>query len=95
MWMTALLPFYESPRGTTGLALCHLGPSFKIMFDLAVKKIKLRIDSFVSGKAVVLDDEQMDRDRGKDWWVKSYNAKNKGAPPAAAVETDLTADLEF
>lgn len=34
MWLTALVPFFESPKDTTGLALCHLGPSAKIFMDL-------------------------------------------------------------
>lgn len=102
MWMTALLPFYESPVDTTGLALCHLGPSLKIMLYTSAKFFKLKLNgllaSSVPSSASFLD---ADAQRGQSWWSDKYDhkfkygQKSREDAPTAAIDQDLTSEIDF
>lgn len=105
MWMTALFPFYESPADTTGLALCHIGPSFKIVFDTVIKLFKLRVHSLLTSSTLaatsLLD---ADAHRARVWWSEKHvnqslksrsteeDAETTDAIPA--VGQDLTSKID-
>jgi hypothetical protein len=80
MWKTALIPFYESPKSTTGLALCHLGPSFKIVADNIYNRLRMKYATVLLGQSeeeARLSFEEYDRSRGRDWWIKSAYTNRK------------------
>lgn len=105
MWMTALLPFYESPVDTTGLALCHLGPSFKIMLDTSVKFFKLKMNGLLTSSApAAASFLDADAQRGQSWWSEKYDhrfkygqqsRKDAATDAAPAIDQDLTSEIDF
>ena len=73
MLMTALLPFYESPVDTTGVALCNLTPAFSMFFRTVFKLVKLKVNGLLSKSAtaaVSLSDA--DAHRARTWWSEKY-----------------------
>jgi hypothetical protein len=93
MWKTAFIPFYESPPSTTGLALCHLGPSFKIVADNLYNRMRMKYATAVLGHSeeeARLSFEEYDRNRGRDWWIKSgyNNRKNVIGDNVVAMKQD-------
>ena len=105
MWMTALLPFYENPVDTTGVAICHLGPSFKVMLSVATNMITLKLKGLLSsappaGSSLMLD---ADENRGRNWWKDKYEFKKFREPGEDAAATsaipaadqDLTSEIEI
>lgn len=94
MWKTALIPFYENPKSTTALALMHVGPSVKIVADNIYSRLRLKYAMVVGGKSEAdakADFEIIDRERGRDWWVKSAY-KNKELLKASGVEVKDDSD---
>lgn len=78
MWKTAVIPFYEYPRSTTGVAMCHLGPSVGIIFDNIWTRVKTNVVMKVYGLTEAeakSSFEEIDRGRGRDWWVKNIKSK--------------------
>ena len=80
MWKTALIPFYEYPKSTTGLAICHIGPSVKIIAENLLSKVRAQYYTRVYGMSEAeakASFDELDRARGRMWWVKSaYQDKN-------------------
>ena len=74
MLMTALLPFYESPVDTTGVALCNLSPAVSMFLKTVFKLVKLRVNGLLSksatGAAASLSDA--DANRARSWWSEKY-----------------------
>lgn len=94
MWKTAFIPFYENPKSTTALAMMHLGPSFSIVAGNIYGKLRLKYAMLVDGKTEAeakADFEVLDRERGRDWWVKSAY-KNKDLLKASGIERKDVSD---
>lgn len=100
MWKTALLPFYENPKGTTGLALCHLGPSLKLIADLTAAKFSAKwkaafgeTDPLQANDVEVFQSEK--DGRGTDWWVKSSSKRYKQKNAGDQTIDEMTANINF
>ena len=81
MFMTALLPFYESPADTTGVALCHLSPALSMFVKIMSKFAMLRVNGLLSKSsptAASIDDA--DAHRIRFWW------KNLNQQTGAIIE---------
>lgn len=88
MWMTALVPFYEHTPGTTGLSLCHLVPSIRLVTENIYKRLYIVYATRFQGLS---EDEareayeEYDRNRSKEWWIKA----------AYGERTNVVGDADF